>query len=186
MGVTHFGKHADAGVRGSSAWTASADVVLAATARISEETGDVTGRRLALTKSRYAEPGLISGFDLEVVTIGVDSDGDPISAAVVRPRAATVKARAPSKYVELLLECIAEVLAKEPTVVGGRATAPRRRVRTVFGRRLPGRRDSGNATRAFNAAVTDAGVAIQTIGGVDYVLPPVPMADDPAVCAVAP
>jgi hypothetical protein len=168
LGVTHFGKHADAGVRGSSAWTASADVVFAATAAINEATGEVKDRRFALTKSRLGDTGPISGFELDVVLLGVDLDGDPIGAAVVRPCAAPAKRRRASQHVPLLLECVMEVIAKEPTDVGGRAMASRNRVRALFGQRITGSRDSGNATRAFNGAAIDAAIQIEAMGGMDY------------------
>lgn len=83
VAVAHYGKSDGAGVRGSSAWTASADVILAATGEISEITGEVKDRKVALTKSRYAETGPISDFELRGVNLGLDEDGDPISAAVI-------------------------------------------------------------------------------------------------------
>lgn len=85
VAVAHYGKSDGAGVRGSSAWTASADVILAATGEISEVTGEVKDRKLALTKSRYAETGPIADFELRSVNLGLDEDGDPISAAIVKP-----------------------------------------------------------------------------------------------------
>jgi hypothetical protein len=85
VAVAHYGKSDGAGVRGSSAWTASADIILAATGEISEITGQVKDRKLALTKSRFSETGPIADFELRSVNVGVDEDGDPISAAIVRP-----------------------------------------------------------------------------------------------------
>ena len=89
-------KNAEAGVRGSSAWTASADVVLAATATISEATGVVKDRKLALTKSRFAETCLIGGFDLEAVVIGVDEDSEPLTSATIRRCDAPARRKKPS------------------------------------------------------------------------------------------
>ncbi|MFM7348987.1 MAG: AAA family ATPase [Erythrobacter sp.] len=83
VAVAHYGKSDGAGVRGSSAWTASADVILAATGEISEISGEVKDRKVALTKSRYAETGPISDFELRSVNLGLDEDGDPITAAVI-------------------------------------------------------------------------------------------------------
>jgi hypothetical protein len=90
VAVAHYGKSDGAGVRGSSAWTASADVILAATGDISELSGEVKNRTLALTKSRYAETGPISDFELRSVNVGLDEDGDPISAAVIAQANAVV------------------------------------------------------------------------------------------------
>jgi hypothetical protein len=90
VAVAHYGKSDGAGVRGSSAWTASADVILAATGEISEISGEVKERKLALTKSRFAETGPIADFDLRSVNLGLDEDGDPISAAVVSTASANL------------------------------------------------------------------------------------------------
>ena len=168
IGVSHFGKNAEAGVRGSSAWTASADVVLAATAAISEATGKVKDRRLALTKSRYAETCPISAFQLEEIAIAVDDDLEPVTAAVVRSCEATTKRRAPSRHAQLLMDCVDEVLTSDPIVIGGRSSARRDRVRALFNARRSGSPDRGNRSRDFTAATKDAGFKIEIIRGEQY------------------
>lgn len=83
LGIHHYGKSEDAGVRGSSAWTASADVILAAKGKTDEKTGNVKERSLALTKSRDGETGPLGAFNLRKVAIGLDEDGDEIAGAVI-------------------------------------------------------------------------------------------------------
>jgi hypothetical protein len=113
VAVAHYGKSDGAGVRGSSAWTASADVILAATGDISELSGEVKNRTLALTKSRYAETGPISDFELRSVNVGLDEDGDPISAAVIAQANAVVVHAHQALYLdspETLMRAAAEPL----------------------------------------------------------------------------
>lgn len=90
IGTMHYGKDARAGVLGATSWTGRADVILAATGEISEITGEVKDRKLALTKSRYTETGLISAYDLQSVNIGADDDGDPLNVAIVRSMSISV------------------------------------------------------------------------------------------------
>jgi hypothetical protein len=44
---------------------------------------EAAGRTLRLTKSKDGEDGMVWGFDLEVVKVGVDEDLDPITSCVV-------------------------------------------------------------------------------------------------------
>lgn len=81
--VHHYGKSSDTGLRGASALRAGADVVLSVLAERNEMTGTVTNRRLALAKSRTREEGPISAFDLKVVPIGFDEDGEVFGSCIV-------------------------------------------------------------------------------------------------------
>ena len=83
--VHHYGKSGDTGLRGASALRAGADVVLSVLAERNETTGTVTNRRLALAKSRTREEGPISGFDLRVVPLGIDEDGEVFDSCIVVP-----------------------------------------------------------------------------------------------------
>ncbi|MFI4973238.1 MAG: bifunctional DNA primase/polymerase [Caulobacterales bacterium] len=185
LGVTHYGKNAESGVRGSSAWTASSDVVLAATAKISETTGSVTDRRLALTKNRDADTGPISAFELEPVQLGLDEDMGSIVSMVVRPCAGKARGAKVSRHIPLLLACVQEVIASEPTDVGGRAMAARSRVRALFRQKVPGSKDTGNVSRAFSTALALAGLMVETMGDGEYLSPPSDDGETSAVCAVA-
>jgi hypothetical protein len=90
--VHHYGKSGDTGLRGASALRAGADVVLSVMAERNEITGTVTNRRLALAKSRTREEGPISGFDLRVVPIGFDEDGEVFGSCIVVLNAGSIAA----------------------------------------------------------------------------------------------
>jgi hypothetical protein len=85
--VHHYGKGAETGLRGASAWRAGSDIVLSITADRNQLTGVVSDHRLWLAKSRVGEEGPIGGFDLKRLAITVDEDGDEVSSCYV---AATV------------------------------------------------------------------------------------------------
>jgi AAA domain len=73
--VHHSGKDASKGPRGHSSLFAAADVVI-----------EVDNRIATVEKSRDGATGESFGFDLKVVEVGVDSDGDPITSCIVRHR----------------------------------------------------------------------------------------------------
>jgi hypothetical protein len=74
--IHHAGKDASKGARGWSGLRAAADAEL-------EVVREATGRSLRLTKSKDGEDGMAWGFDLEIITVGVDEDMDPITSCVV-------------------------------------------------------------------------------------------------------
>lgn len=75
--VHHAGKDAARGARGWSGLKAAMDV------EIEVSRSAVTGRAVRLSKAKDGDEGKAMGFKLEVVTIGVDEDGDPITSCVV-------------------------------------------------------------------------------------------------------
>lgn len=83
LGVGHFGKAADIGTRGSSAKEAAADVVLAMLAE-RDAAGAVSNTRMALRKLRGGRIGMQTPYRLDVVEIGEDRYGEPITTCVVR------------------------------------------------------------------------------------------------------
>lgn len=74
--VHHTGKNENAGARGSSALLAAVDTAIAV------EVGE-TGRIATVIKQKDGEDGVKFGFDLEVVEIGFDDDGEPITTCVI-------------------------------------------------------------------------------------------------------
>jgi hypothetical protein len=82
--VHHSGKDSSKGARGWSGMRASADVEL-------EVTRSAQGRALRTTKQKDGADFEAWGFDLNVVNIGEDADGDQITSCVV------VEAAVPSK-----------------------------------------------------------------------------------------
>jgi hypothetical protein len=172
LGLTHAGKDASLGVRGSSAWTASADVILGATGDINEETGAVSRRRFALTKTRFAEAGPLSGFELERVTVGIDADGDPICSAVIRPCVAAAKAPKPTIHSQGALACVEDVIETDGRDMAGKLAAPRELVRNLFPERCPAATRGGNVGRAFARAIAGAGIREVTTADGSWLIPP--------------
>ncbi|MRI57630.1 hypothetical protein D8770_27505 [Methylobacterium sp. DB1607] len=83
LGVDHFGKAADTGTRGSSAKEAAADVVLAMLAD-RDAAGAISNTRMALRKLRGGRIGIQTPYALDVIEIGEDRYGEPITTCVVR------------------------------------------------------------------------------------------------------
>ena len=75
--VHHAGKDASKGSRGWSGLKAAADVQLEVVRH------DSGAREMHLEKMKDGEDGLRWGFNLEIVEMGVDADGDPITSCVV-------------------------------------------------------------------------------------------------------
>lgn len=82
LGVDHFGKAVETGTRGSSAKEAAADTVLAALAT-KDEAGNVSNMRMAVRKVRGARTGQETPYSLEVVEVGTDRWGEPVTTCVI-------------------------------------------------------------------------------------------------------
>jgi hypothetical protein len=79
--VHHAGKDASKGARGWSGLKAAADAEL-------EVLRTPAGRMLRVSKQKDGEDGLVWGFELEQVPVGVDEDGEIVTSMVVRECAA--------------------------------------------------------------------------------------------------
>lgn len=84
--IHHLGKEASRGARGHSSLTAALDAVIEV-----RRTGDK--RAWVLTKSKDGEDGTSRPFRLEVVNLGVDDDGDPITSCATVADGAAIFAR---------------------------------------------------------------------------------------------
>ncbi|GLS23528.1 hypothetical protein GCM10007874_65490 [Labrys miyagiensis] len=84
LGIAHYGKASETGVRGSSGFTGSADAILAVLAEI-EADGKVRNRRIALTKYRDGEQGWKRGFELQPITLegAWDEEGEAVTSCWV-------------------------------------------------------------------------------------------------------
>lgn len=84
IGVHHFGKDIERGPRGSSSFTDGPDAIVAI---LGDRTldGKVLNRRISQTKSRDGATGWTCPWTLEVVELGKDEDGDPITSGYVVP-----------------------------------------------------------------------------------------------------
>jgi hypothetical protein len=82
--VHHYGKNATSGLRGASAWKASADVVEGVLADIDALSGETSNREVVFNKARDGVQGPLSPFNLEYVSLGLDQyDEDYGSCRVV-------------------------------------------------------------------------------------------------------
>jgi hypothetical protein len=77
--VHHAGKDLSKGSRGWSGLKAAADVQIEV---IRHDSGD---REIVIEKMKDGEDGIRWGFKLEVVDLGIDMDGDPITSCVAVP-----------------------------------------------------------------------------------------------------
>lgn len=73
MVVHHSGKDRAKGARGHSLLRAATDTEI-----------EVSEGEIAVTKQRDLDKSFASGFALDVVTLGVDGDGEPVTSCVVR------------------------------------------------------------------------------------------------------
>ncbi|MGL1833050.1 AAA family ATPase [Rhodocyclaceae bacterium SMB388] len=80
--VHHSGKDATRGLRGHSSLLAALDAAI-------EVRREGDRREWALVKSKDASDGEAHPFKLEVVELGFDEDGDPITSCVVQPLEST-------------------------------------------------------------------------------------------------
>jgi hypothetical protein len=85
IGVHHHGKDVTRGAAGSYALTAAADFVLSVFAD-TDGNGEVSARRIALTKLRDGPTGWSCEFELCPFKIGVDEEGMDIVSAFVDPK----------------------------------------------------------------------------------------------------
>lgn len=95
--VHHSGKDQAKGARGWSGLRAAADAEL-------EVIRGPAGRMLRVSKQKDGDDGLAWGFGLDVVPVGVDSDGEPITSCVV------VEAQLPTARVVRALGAVEQVV----------------------------------------------------------------------------
>lgn len=77
--VAHTGKDETKGLRGSSAQTGAADLMMLVS-RVDEESGV---RRWCIMKNKDGPEDTEGYFELDAVRVGVDEDGEPVESAVV-------------------------------------------------------------------------------------------------------
>jgi hypothetical protein len=142
--VHHYGKNADSGLRGASAWKGSADLIEGVLADIDPLSGRASNRELVCAKARDGEQGPISAFDLEFVHMGLDADGEIYGSCCVVPterESRFDKGKAPKKGQRTILDAIDEALDAGGQTITPRAGMPEVRavrvsdVRAEFDRR---------------------------------------------------
>ena len=184
--VHHYGKNATSGLRGASAWKASADVVEAVLADIDALSGETLNREVVFNKARDGVQGPLSPFNLEYVSLGLDQYGEDYGSCRVVPIdgpsrfARTAKS---GKGDRAFRDAFGEVLdGRSETITPRAGMAPVRAVRVTdvrgeFDRRyVTGRADKKEAAdtkrKAFDRALNklspgEFGAA--DIGGVEWV-----------------
>lgn len=85
VGIHHYGKNLESGLRGASAWRGCSEVVLGALADLDPLTGVASNRELVCAKARDGEQGPISPFELKFVELGIDQHGDIYGSCCVVP-----------------------------------------------------------------------------------------------------
>jgi AAA domain len=111
--VDHYGKIVEAGTRGSSGKEGNADTVLATLVE-REVTGTISNTRMAARKQRDGMSGFETPFTPETVELGVDEDGDQITAIVLdwgkQQQARPASRPRKSKDVALFCQVLADVV----------------------------------------------------------------------------
>ena len=188
--VHHFGKAAETGLRGASAWRAGCDTVLSVMADRDHTTSNCRNRALVLAKSRTGEEGWRVAFDLSFVELGKDEDGEAFGACYVEPGEAesiitSAKAkplpRAARAYIDAL-HIVVDEKGKKVRPFGSEGpevnAADRDLVRDEFYRAWPADGDDDKARKnakrqAFGRGEAEAierhRVAARDVGGVQLV-----------------
>jgi len=113
--VDHYGKVVESGTRGSSGKEGNADTVLATLAE-RELAGTISQTRMAARKQRDGASGFETPFRPETVELGLDEDGDPITAIVLdwgkQQQGRPPSSRRKSRDADLLAKALADVVAK--------------------------------------------------------------------------
>lgn len=81
--VHHFGKSADQGLRGASAWRANVDHGIAVMAERDGATGEVKSRHISIMKSRIGEEGPVCGMQLVSIPLGENRYGEQVTTCAV-------------------------------------------------------------------------------------------------------
>lgn len=100
VGVHHFGKNQENGMRGGSAWRANCDhsrVFLTDRDGVSDE---FSNRRMMLEKNRLGKEGQTYGYELSELSFGRDTWGDDITECFIEPVDYRDKKKEPRKEPE--------------------------------------------------------------------------------------
>jgi hypothetical protein len=173
LGVHHHGKDVSRGPAGSFALKAASDVVLSVFAETDNE-GNVTGRRITVSKLRDGQTGWGCDFTLVPHKIGTDDEGIDIMSAYLEPTTGTAgfgrprptkpknHSQASSAFEEAVVEALDKFGANRPLNGIGPETrvVPLAKVRDVFHEHYKPEGHSDHpqdAIRsAFNRALKDA------------------------------
>jgi AAA domain len=145
LGVHHHGKDVSRGPAGSFALKAASDVVLSVFAETDNE-GNVTGRRITVSKLRDGQTGWGCDFTLVPHKIGTDDEGIDIMSAYLQPTKGTAgfgrprptkpknHSQASSAFEEAVVEALDKFGVNQPLngIGPGTRVVPLAKVRDVF------------------------------------------------------
>ena len=97
FGVHHLGKDETRDAAGSFAWRANVDIMWSFIATGDRVRGEVVRREFCISKTRDGIEGPVSDYRLDIVELGEDEDGDPITSCVIDPVEAQPKAAKKTK-----------------------------------------------------------------------------------------
>ena len=155
LGLDHYGKDGAKGTRGSSAKEASADFVVALLGE-RDDTGKVSDTRLVVRKLRVGATGLEVPFAAEVVTLGLDEDGDPITSCIIEWGQPGSRKSAGSKKTKKLSQAASD-LQQAIDTLGGLPRA-RDEVREAFYDLRPADHDKNAKRQALSRAIKELGI----------------------------
>lgn len=115
--VHHSGKDQTKGARGHSALFAAADTVIS-----------VADNVATVEKSRDGESGQTYGFNLKVIDLGADEDGDPLTTCVIEPTDAapsSKNARPLSATGQIALQALRESIGEHGETTPETSSMPR-------------------------------------------------------------
>lgn len=118
--VHHSGKDPSKGMRGNSNLPGALDAII-------ETSRDGNSRSWSLYKARDEKDGIKHDFSLEVVELGSDEDGEPITSCVVVPHDQQPGSRKPVKLsggAKLAMQALQEILPEVGEVMPGTSTIP--------------------------------------------------------------
>lgn len=146
--VAHTGKDTSKGVRGHSSLFAALDAAILVTRE-----GAV--RRWKVDKAKDGKDGEQHGFRLEVVELGFDQEGDPVSSCVAIPDASSGPPKPLSGYRQLGLATLHEAATNGVIDEGGAFVGvPLAEWRTAFYRNCPAENEDAKR-KAFKRARED-------------------------------
>jgi hypothetical protein len=182
LAADHFGKDQSQKSRGSSVKESSADTIMDVLGEKRED-GTVDDTRLVLRKQRSGPQGLTFPFEAQVVDMGLDQFGEPLTSRIInwnvtRPEKIKVKPRSQSLLEQVLTSALSEggEQIKVNDIEGAVRAVRKDKVRFAFKAAYQVQNPDANAEaigEAFRRALRLAGstVKAQTLDGVEYLWP---------------
>jgi hypothetical protein len=183
--IDHMGKNIEQGTRGSSGKEAVEGLL--ATLGDRKVAEPITNTRLIIRKVKDGAAGFEVPFTPNKVDIGVDEDGDPITAILLdwgSPQDCPIKAPRTGAAIDLMLKCLDDAIATDGIDLDRRGgpvkAAPLQKVRERFYAKFVAKKKKGKdptpeeaediRRRAFNRVMSNRNLPIgmRTIDGITW------------------